>query len=70
MFARSGTSVWVCDPQSVYTAFSSWGWAGLSMLKMRIPSKHASPHAVVSLVRLGLHVTSPAVWGVSFERNR
>jgi hypothetical protein len=37
---------------------------------MRIPSKHASPQAVVSLVRFWLQTVSPLVCGVSFERKR
>jgi hypothetical protein len=36
--ARSGTSVWVCEPQSVSTAVTSCGLAGSVQSKTRMPS--------------------------------
>ncbi len=67
MFARSGTSVCVCEPQSVYTPLRYTGWVGSVRSKMRMPSKHAVPHAVVSLPRFWLQTSSPSVCGVSTD---
>src|SRR5215216_46015 len=70
LFARSGTSVCVCDPQSVYTDAMRTGFAGSDRSKIRIPSKHGGPQAVVSLLRTVLQTVAPFVCGVSFDRKR
>ena len=67
MFGGSGTSVCVCEPQSVYTPLMYTGWVGSVRSKIRMPSKHAVPQAVVSLPRVWLQTVSPFVCGVSID---
>ncbi len=45
LWAGSGTSVCVCDPQSVSTPLIRRGLAGLLTSKIRIPSKESGSSA-------------------------
>src|SRR5215210_4082129 len=67
---RSGTSVCVWEPQSVRTAWTKTGLAGLVMSKIRMPSQPFGSLAVVSVALLWPHTVAPLTCGRSTDWKR